>query len=109
MPWHEDAFAGSLVSLADDTVSVYRRDLGAFVTWAGGLGIGGPERVDRRVLRRYLAVLDGAGYSRRTTARKASVLRRYFDWLRRRGTVERDPTIGLSTPRGDARLPRVLR
>ncbi len=109
MAWHEDAFAGSLVSLADDTVAVYRRDLAAFVTWSDGLGLPGPQRVDRRVLRRYLAFLDTQGYSRRTTARKASVLRRYFDWLRRRGTIERDPTIGLSTPRGDARLPRVLR
>jgi integrase/recombinase XerC len=109
MPWHEDAFAGSLVSLADDTVALYRRDLAAFVTWCDRLGCVGPERVDRRMLRRYLAYLDLRQYSRRTTARKASVLRRYFDWLRRQGTIERDPTIGLSTPRGEARLPRVLR
>jgi site-specific recombinase XerD len=109
MSWHEEAFAASLVSLADDTVSVYRRDLSAFVTWAEGLGLRGPERVDRRGLRRYLAHLDAGGYSRRTIARKASVLRRYFDWLRRRGVIERDPTIGLSAPKGEARLPRVLR
>jgi site-specific recombinase XerD len=109
MSWHEEGFAASLVSLADDTVAVYRRDLSAFTTWAEGLGLRGPERIDRRALRRYLAHLDTAGYSRRTIARKASVVRRYFDWLRRRGVVERDPTIGLSAPKGEARLPRVLR
>jgi integrase/recombinase XerC len=109
MAWHEDAFAASLVSLADDTVALYRRDLAAFVSWCEGLPYPGPERVDRRALRRYLAYLDARQYSRRTIARKASVLRRYFDWLRRRGTIDRDPTIGLSTPRGEARLPRVLR
>jgi site-specific recombinase XerD len=109
MSWHEEAFASSLVSLADDTVALYRRDLGAFTSWADGLGVRGPQRVDRRALRRYLAHLDTAGYSRRTIARKASVLRRYFDWLRRRGVVERDPTVGLSAPKGEARLPRVLR
>jgi integrase/recombinase XerC len=109
MPWHEDAFTGSLVSLADDTVALYRRDLAAFVAWSDRLGCPGPERVDRRTLRRYLAYLDTRRYARRTIARKASVLRRYFDWARREGLVERDPTVGLSTPRGEARLPRVLR
>ncbi|HEV8298905.1 MAG TPA: tyrosine recombinase XerC [Acidimicrobiales bacterium] len=109
MAWQEDAFVASLISLADSTVDVYRRDLDAFVGWATRLGHEGPERLDRRALRRYLAYLDTRRFSRRTIARKASVLRRYFDWLRRRGTIERDPTQGLSTPRGDARLPRVLR
>lgn len=109
MPWHEDAFANSLVSLADDTVAVYRRDLEAFIVWCGRLGLDSPGRVDRRTLRRYLAYLDTRSYARRTIARKASVLRRYFDYLRRHGTIDRDPTVGLSTPKGEARLPRVLR
>ncbi len=42
-------------------------------------------------------------------ARKASALRRYFGWLARTGQVGDDPTVGLSVPRGDGRLPRVLR
>jgi site-specific recombinase XerD len=109
MSWLEDEFVASLVSLAASTVDVYRRDLGAFTIWAERLGHQGPERLDRRALRRYLAYLDTRGYSRRTIARKASVLRRYFDWLRRRSAIERDPTRGLSTPRGEARLPRILR
>ena len=67
-----------------------------------------PEDVDRRVLRRYLVRLDADRFARRTIARKASVLRRYFDWLRRAGRIERDPTRGLSAPRGEARLPRIL-
>ena len=52
--------------------------------------------------------LDADRFARRTIARKASVLRRYFDWLRRAGRIERDPTRGLSAPRGEARLPRIL-
>ena len=36
------------------------------------------------------------------------MLRRYFDWARRAGMVELDPTAGLSAPRGAATLPRVL-
>jgi integrase/recombinase XerC len=109
MPWQQDAFSASLIALADGTVALYKRDLQAFVTWADRLGLPGPASVDRRTLRRYLAYLDSRNYSRRTIARKASVLRRYFDWLRRREVIDRDPTVNLSTPRGDARLPRILR
>jgi site-specific recombinase XerD len=109
MPWQQDAFVRSLVSLSDATTALYRRDLDAFCEWAERLGHEGPARVDRKVLRRYLAYLDTRRFARRTIARKASVLRRYFDWLRRTGAIDADPTIGLSTPRGEARLPRVLR
>ncbi|MEY2569841.1 MAG: integrase/recombinase XerC, partial [Acidimicrobiaceae bacterium] len=47
--------------------------------------------------------------ARRTVARKASSLRRYFGWLRRTGVIAVDPTTRLSAPKGDARLPHVLR
>ena len=109
MAWEADAFVGSLASLGDASRAVYARDLEAFCAWAATSGVAGPGQVDRRVVRRYLGHLDAGGYARRTIARKASVLRRYFDWARRRGLVTRDPTLGLSTPKGDARLPRVLR
>jgi site-specific recombinase XerD len=61
------------------------------------------------VLRRYLAYLSTRRLARRTIARKAASLRRYFGWLRRTGVVTVDPSARLSAPRGDARLPRVLR
>jgi len=106
--WSVDSFVASLTSLARSSTELYRRDLSAFVVWAADEGIPAPEEVDRRILRRYLAHLDRSRYARRTIARKASVLRRYFDWLRRGGRIERDPTRSLSAPRGEARLPRIL-
>ena len=108
-PWSVDSFIASLTSLASSSTDLYRRDLLAFVDWSTEhAGVARPEDVDRRILRRYLVRLDADRYARRTIARKASVLRRYFDWLRRAGRVERDPTRGLSAPRGEARLPRIL-
>ncbi|MCU0274023.1 MAG: tyrosine recombinase [Acidimicrobiales bacterium] len=109
MAWAIADFLASLHGVAESSRSVYARDLGAFVEWAEARGITDPADVDRRVLRRYLADLDTGGYARRTTARKASVLRRYFGWLRRVGTLTADPTRGLTAPRGAARLPHVLR
>ena len=109
MNWEAEVFTASLTALNDASRSVYARDLAAFCDWVERGAISDPRAVDRRLIRRYLAYLDTRRYARRTIARKASVLRRYFDWARRRGLVDRDPTQGLSTPRGDARLPRVLR
>jgi site-specific recombinase XerD len=65
--------------------------------------------VNRLTIRRYLAYLSTRNYARRTVARKASSLRRYFGWLARTGAIPADPSLGLSAPKGDGRLPRVLR
>jgi site-specific recombinase XerD len=107
--WQQDDFVGSLTDLAASTVDAYQRDLDAFVAWATRLGLDGPAAVDRLTLRRYLAFLTTRGYARRTIARRAAALRRYFGWARRRGLVPADPASGLRAPQGDARLPRVLR
>jgi site-specific recombinase XerD len=107
--WDLDTFAGSLTAAAPATVTAYRGDLDAFVAWAGRAGVDGPDQVDRLVLRRYLAFLATRRYARRTVARKASSLRRYFAWAARTGRVAADPSAGLSSPSGGGRLPRVLR
>ncbi len=107
--WDLDGFASSLTSLAESSVRAYRQDLEHFVTWAGRGGVDGPEQVDRRVLRRYVAHLTTLGRARRTIARHVASLRRYFDWLRRRGRLEVDPSARLSAPGTGGRLPRVLR
>lgn len=107
--WHIADFELSLSDVAPATVRAYVADLDAFAEWAGRGGIDDPSVVDRRALRRYLAYLDTRRYSRRTVARKASSLRRYFAWCERRGVIAADPAAGLSAPSGSGRLPRVLR
>ena len=109
MPWRVDEFAASLTAASPATVAAYRSDVGEFTEWAGRAAVPGPDAVDRLLLRRYLAYLTTRGRSRRTIARKASALRRYFGWLRRRGVIDADPTVGLSAPVRGGRLPRVLR
>jgi site-specific recombinase XerD len=106
--WRIDGFVASLTAASPNTVEAYRRDVEAFVGWAERLELSGPAGVDRKVLRRYLAYLTTRGYAKRTIARKASALRRWFDWLRRTGALDVDPSVGLRAPSGDGRLPRVL-
>lgn len=108
MPWDVDRFLSSLTAAAPATVSAYRSDLLDFTRWAADQGIDGPAAVDRRVLRRYLVDLAERPAAPRTTARRASALRRYFGWQARTGALPADPSVGLRAPRGTGRLPQVL-
>lgn len=107
--WETDTFLLSLTNVSPATVRAYTADLRRFRTWVGRLGLDGPEGVDHRTLRRYLAYLSACGLASRTMARHASSLRRYFGWSTRTGRIALDPTVDLSAPRGEARLPEVLR
>ena len=108
MGWHQSDFLTSLTSVSPRTIEAYRADLDDFTRWAAAEGLDGPERVDRSVLRAYVAHLAGLGRARRSIARKASALRRYFGWLARTGRMPADPSATLSVPLGESRLPRVL-
>ena len=109
MAWEQEAFVRSLSSLSANTVEAYRRDVRDFVVWAERARLGGPADVDRLVLRRYLAFLGTRRMAKRSIARKAAALRRYFAWLTRTGVVSADPSSRLTAPRGEGRLPHVLK
>src|SRR5205807_10543284 len=96
------------LDVAPATITAYRGDITAFTEWAERGGVEAPERVDRMLLRRYLAFLSTRGRAKRTIARRAAALRRHFEWLRRTDAIQDDPARRLSAPSGDARLPRVL-
>jgi site-specific recombinase XerD len=107
--WRRSDYDASLLGVSDNTRLAYRRDLGAFVELTERLGLTAPRDIDRKALRRYVSYLSTRGYARRTMARKAAALRRYFAWATRTGVVANDPSAGLSVPTGTGRLPRVLR
>jgi site-specific recombinase XerD len=107
-PWGVNDFIGSLTSVSENTLAAYRSDLVDFVEWVERGLADAPAQVDRLILRRYLAYLGTRSYAKRSIARKASALRRYFSWARRTGLVEIDPAVALSAPSGEGRLPRVL-
>lgn len=109
MIWNLDSFGGSLTSVSGATVRVYVRDVSAFAAWAADFGVEQPSMCVRRLLRSYLASLTSEGYARRTVARKASSLRRYFAWAHRTGLCDTNPAVSLEVPQAGGRLPRVLR
>ena len=106
--WQISEFLLSLTAASDATKRAYRSDLCQFAEWAARAGLESPHDVGRVGLRRFISYLATRGLSRRSVARKASALRRYFAWLTRHGAVEVDPALGLAAPSGSGRLPRVL-
>ncbi len=108
MSWEIEAYRRSVGGLSPASVRAYGSDAEHFAEWAGRGGAEGPADVDRIVLRRYLAFMATRRYSRATIARTAASLRSYFQWCVKRGLLAADPSIHLSAPTPDSRLPRVL-
>ena len=106
--WRIEAFVASLTSSSANTVDAYRRDVQAFAEWAERGAVADPARVDRTLLRRYVANLTTRRFAKRSVARKVAALRRYFRWLVRAGHVPADPSASVRAPAGEGRLPRVL-
>ena len=112
--WAVERFLASLTDLAPATVEAYATDVSAFRDWAESVGVAGPDAVDAALLRRYLAhsrtarTRAGKPAAARTLARRVAALRRYFTWLTRTGVVASNPSVRLSGPKGESRLPLVL-
>ena len=100
-------------NLSPRTVEAYLRDLQnfqLFLEQQTGF-VGAAERwlkqIDRLLLRRYLAQLHSC-CGRTSIARKLSSLRVFFRFLVREGELQASPVDGLSTPRREQYLPKVL-
>jgi integrase/recombinase XerC len=110
--WRLDDFVGSLTSASDNTRLAYENDVAQFAEWAADNGTKKPEGVTRAQVKQYLAHLTRTDHAKRTVARKLAALRRYFGWLVRESVGARrrvaNPTIGVRSPQGEGRLPRVL-
>lgn len=106
--WRLGAFERSHSSLSERTLVAYTTDVRMFADWVARMRISEPSAVTRTVVRRYIASLSTREFARRSIARKAAALRRYFGWLVAEGAITTDPTIGLQVAAGSGRLPRVL-
>lgn len=106
--WRLDEFVKSHSSLSARTLSAYETDVRLFAEWVSRSSIDSPGGVTRTLVRRYVAALSTREFARRSIARKAAALRKYYGWALVERLVEIDPTIGLQVSAGHGRLPRVL-
>lgn len=106
--WRLDRFVRAHSSLSERTLAAYAADVRLFSEWVERAGVTDPAGVSRTTVRRYVAYLSTREFARRSIARKAAGLRRYFRWAIAEGLATTDPTIGLHVVAGSGRLPRVL-
>lgn len=89
------------------TIRNYRTDIEAYMRWCAR------EKLDvlsvrHQQIRRYLAYLDQAGYSRKTVNRHLSSVKGFYRWLVVEGRCQSSPADILSGPKQAKTLPRVI-
>lgn len=95
-------------NLSSYTLRNYRGDLtdfGAYLESEEGIG---PLEIDRQSFRRYLARLHDNGTATASVGRKVSTVHTFYRYLVRQGKLKRDPLLGVSSPKRERRLPRIL-
>lgn len=96
--------------LSPHTLKSYSEDLLQFLNFLTGdeISCAGWETVDHRLVRGFLAHLQEEGLARRSIARKLSAVRSFYRFLMRQSVVSRDPTVGVTGPKQERRLPSHL-
>jgi integrase/recombinase XerC len=90
------------------TLESYGLDLQQFSFFFDKEQIVSVDLIDHLLIRRYLAKLKDEQLARTSIARKISCLRSFFKFLCRQGYLQKNPIIGISTPKLEKRLPEFL-
>lgn len=94
-------------NLSPYTLRNYRNDLSDFNRFLESQEVD-PLEVDRHTFRRYLARLHEMGMATASVSRKVSTIHTFYRFLVREGRLPRDPLMGVSSPKRERRLPRIL-
>jgi integrase/recombinase XerD len=95
---------------ARNTVEAYRNDLTQFMNFTANERphLTNWNRVDKTLLQAYVIHLKERNYTAASVARKIAVIKTFFHYLMEHGLLTEDPTITLSSPKVEKRLPNIL-
>jgi integrase/recombinase XerC len=84
------------------------KEVKGFLAFLKEKGIDAPDKVDRTVLRDYMAYLVEEGIVKASIARKLSAIRSFYRYMVREKILEANPIEKTSSPKLDKRLPSFL-
>ena len=94
--------------VSEHTLKAYQQDLAKVVRFADAQTLTEWAQLTPTHIRQLIMSLNRAGQSSASIARLLSSLRGLYRFLAKEGSVKTDPTTGISAPKGEKRLPKVL-
>ncbi len=90
------------------TIINYEKDIDQFMNFLESKNISSFNNVSYELLREYLSYLNKVNYKNKTISRMISTLRSLFNYLESEKIVDINPTILISNPKKEIRLPEFL-
>ena len=94
--------------MSPHTLDGYRRDLAKVVTFCDKQQLADWQQLKSPHVRQLIAEQHRQGQSGRSLARLLSSMRGLYRYLNQEGRCAHDPAAGISAPKGERRLPRLL-
>ncbi|OGO49481.1 MAG: site-specific tyrosine recombinase XerD [Chloroflexi bacterium RBG_16_68_14] len=105
-------FMSSEKGASENTIAAYRNDLTQFQTFLSTLNLNGNptdwRRVSTDAVVSYVLDLKQRRYAEASVARKVAAVKSFFQFLQAEGTIQRNPTESLESPRVGKTLPKPL-
>lgn len=103
---HLDIEKGS----SEATLISYQRDLAQFESFLKSrkLSLASPDKIDRNVIRGFLAFMHGQRMAKTSVSRKLSSLRSFFKYMIKMGFSGANPMTGIRNPKQETRHPHAL-
>ncbi len=95
-----------------NTISAYKNDLSQFDSYVTGINGNGKardwEQLERDFIVDYVLTLKRKNYAEATVARKVAAIKSFFQYMQAEGSIRRNPTESLESPRVGRQLPKPL-
>ena len=93
---------------SNNTLQAYSKDLVGFVDFCDESGVQTVSKIDRDLIRKYLAKRRAGGFAESTVTRNLVAVRHFMRFSVQEGWIEEDPSELIALPRARRSLPKTL-